>query len=429
MAERHVIIVGGGVAGLMAAGQAALTGARVTVLEKMAQPARKLGLTGKGRCNLTNIAELTDFIEQFGQNGRFLRQALARFFSHDLVAFLGELGVETAVERGGRVFPVGNDAREIVRALLDWIDEQGVELRVSSPVDSLLIEHGRVVGVHLASSNTDYPGDAIIVATGGASYPATGSTGDGYRLAASVGHPIIPVRPALVPLTTAGTVAQRLAPLNLRNVKVRVIIDGRTRAKMFGEMSFTSFGVSGPIILTLSRQIVDAVDAHAGIVLAIDLKPALDEAKLDARLLRDLDQSGKRSYRSLLKGLLPRKLIPVCLEQTDIAPETRGHQITSAQRHRLRRWLKDFRVPVTGYRPFTEAIITAGGVDTREIDPRTMASRLVAGLYFAGEVLDIDGQTGGYNLQAAFSTGWLAGRSAAGGGLGKGETNDQQSRY
>jgi predicted Rossmann fold flavoprotein len=413
MTKRRVIVVGGGVAGLMAAGQAASCGAEVVLLEKMARPARKLGLTGKGRCNLTNTAELSDFIERFGPNGRFLRQAFARFFSYDLVAFLGELGVGTEVERGGRVFPTGNNALDVVKALVGWVKDQGVKLHLGSPVQQLIIEDNQVVGVRIVSLGAEYHAEAVIIATGGVSYPATGSTGDGYQLAATVGHTIIPIRPALVPLTTAGVIARRLQGLSLRNVAVRVLIDGRMRAEMFGEMLFTHFGVSGPIILTLSRQVVDALRRESEVVLAIDLKPALDEAKLDARLLRDLDTYGKRSYRTLLKELLPQKLIAVCIDLTGIDPDIKGHQITSAQRKRLRMWLKDFRLKITGFRPFTEAIITAGGVETREVNPRTMESRLAKGLYFAGEVLDIDGDTGGYNLQAAFSTGWLAGRAAA----------------
>ncbi|MFC1475495.1 NAD(P)/FAD-dependent oxidoreductase [Candidatus Zixiibacteriota bacterium] len=414
MTRQRVIVVGGGVAGLMAAGQAASGGAKVVLLEKMDRPARKLGLTGKGRCNLTNTAELPDFIEHFGNNGKFLRQAFARFFSFDLVAFLGELGVGTEVERGGRVFPVGNDAHEVVNALVSWAKDRGVNFYPGSPVQNLIVDGQRTTGVHTVSpENKEYRAAAVIIATGGVSYPATGSTGDGYRLAEAVGHTIIPIRPALIPLMTVGDLARRLQGLSLRNVAVRVLIDGKKQGELFGEMLFTHFGVSGPIILTLSRQVVDALRRKAQVVLSLDLKPALEEVKLDARLLRDLDTFGKRSYRTILKELLPKKLIPVCIELTGINPETKGHQITATQRKCLRMWLKDFRLEITGHRPIAEAIITAGGVDTREVNPRTMESRLVQGLYFAGEVLDIDGDTGGYNLQAAFSTGWLAGRSAA----------------
>jgi predicted Rossmann fold flavoprotein len=319
--------------------------------------------------------------------------------------------VRTVTERGGRVFPASDQAQDVVDALVQWVGKQGVTLRTGSPVERLVVEEGRIVGVQ--ASGRVHRADAVVVATGGASYPATGSTGDGYLLAESVGHTIAPIRPALVPLETAGDVAPRLQGLSLRNVTVRVWADGRKRAEAFGEMLFTHFGVSGPIILSLSKQVVDALRQGQRVALSIDLKPALDEGKLDARLLRDLDMHGKRQFRTWLKGLLPAKLIPVCIDLTSISPHTVGHQITAQERRRLRTWLKDFRLEVTGYRPFAEAIITAGGVETREIDPRTMASRLVEGLYFAGEVLDVDADTGGYNLQAAFSTGWLAGRSAA----------------
>lgn len=412
MTGRRVIVVGGGAAGLMAAGQAAQVGAETLLLEKMDRPGRKLRIAGQGRCNLTNVAPVSEFIAHFGANGRFLRQAFHQFSNSDLVAFFEELGVRTVTERGGRVFPASSQAQDVVDALVRWVCKQGGTLRPLSPVERLLVEGGQVVGVQV-SQGPVYRADAVIVATGGASYPATGSTGDGYRLATSLGHTIVPIRPALVPLETAGDVAPRLQGLSLRNVTVRVWVNGIKQAEAFGEMLFTHFGLSGPIILSLSRQVVDALRLGQRVILSIDLKPALDEGKLDARLLRDLDDHGKQQFRTLLKELLPRKLIPVCLDLTGIPSDKMAHQITSEERQRLRTWLKDFRLEVTGHRPFTEAIITAGGVDVREVDPRTMASRLVESLYFAGEVLDVDADTGGYNLQAAFSTGWVAGRSAA----------------
>jgi predicted Rossmann fold flavoprotein len=423
--RRGVIVVGGGASGLMAAGQAAEAGAHVLLLEKMDRPGRKLRITGKGRCNLTNVAPVSEFITHFGPNGRFLRQAFARYFSADLIGFLENLGVHTLTERGGRVFPVKGQAQEVVDALVAWADKCGVSLKTQSPVERLIVEGKRVVGVQVSQpSGRVYRAHAVIIATGGASYPATGSTGDGYRFAESVGHHVVPIRPALVPLETAGDIAARLQGLSLRNVNVRLwMMPGRqdagpTLAKVkhgeaFGEMLFTHFGVSGPIILSLSRQVVDALRLGQRVTLSIDLNPALDERKLDARLRRELDAHGKRQFSTLLKGLLPAKLIPVCIDLTGIPRDKVGHQINAQERKRLRTWLKDFRLEVTGYRPFTQAIITAGGVDTREVDPRTMASRLIEGLHFAGEVLDVDADTGGYNLQAAFSTGWLAGRAAA----------------
>ncbi len=417
MAEYQVIVVGGGPAGLMAAGQAARQGVETLLIEKMDRPGRKLGITGNARCNLTNTAPLSEFIIHFGPTGRFLRQAFSQFFSTELLAFLDDLGVRTVVERGGRVFPASRRAQEVVDALLQFALEGGraATLRTHTPVERLLVEQGRVVGVQVspAPSGQCHYGAAVIIATGGASLPTTGSTGDGYRLAESVGHTIVPIRPALVPLETAGNVASRLQGLSLRNVNVTIWANQKQQAEAFGEMLFTHFGVSGPTILSHSGRIVDALRLGQRVHLSIDLKPALDDKELDARLIRDLNAHGKRQYRALLKGLLPSKLIPVCMAMTEIPPTRVSHQITAQERGRLRSWLKDFRLEVSGHRPLREAIITAGGVDTREVDPRTMASRLLKGLYFAGEVLDIDADTGGYNLQAAFSTGWVAGRSAA----------------
>lgn len=425
MKKRKVIVVGGGAAGLIAAGHASEMGAETLLLEKMPRPARKLRITGKGRCNLTNISGLSEFITHFGSNGEFLIQAFSQFFTHELLSFFEDLGVRTVTERGGRVFPESGRAQDVVDALARWVYKVGVTLKTSSPVSRLLVEEGRISGVqvadvspgkHKTSTNRHaskvYRSNTVIIACGGASYPQTGSTGDGYRLAEAVGHSIVPIRPALVPLETGGDIASRLQDLSLHNVTVRVKINGKKLAEAFGEMLFTPFGVSGPIILSLSRQVVDEIHLGQRPMLSIDLKPALDHHKLDARILRDLDSHGKHQFRTLLKGLLPKKMIPVCSDLTGISPDKIAHQVTAQERKRLRMWLKDFRLEITGYRPFSEAIITAGGVDTLEVDPRTMASHLVEGLYFAGEVLDIDGDTGGYNLQSAFSTGWLAGRSA-----------------
>lgn len=427
MSKPRVIVIGGGPAGLIAAGQAAKLGAETLLLEKMDRPGRKLRITGKGRCNLTNIAPLTQFIEHFRPNGRFLRQAFSQFLTSELLAFFEELGVPTATERGGRVFPASGRAQDVVDALVQWIGECGVKVRNRSPVERLNVEGKKVTGVKMykavsrmrqastirPSCGQIYHADAVIIATGGASYPETGSTGDGYQLAELAGHSIVRIRPALVPLETRGDIAQRLQGLSLRNVRVQVSVDEKKRGQGFGEMIFTHFGVSGPVILSLSRQVVDALRLGQKVELSIDLKPALDHGKLDARLLRELDAHGKQHFRTFLKELLPRKLIPVCMDLVDILPGKVGHQITTRERKRLRMWLKDFRLQVNAYRPFKEAVVTAGGVNTREVEPRTMASRIVEHLYFAGEVLDVDADTGGYNLQAAFSTGWIAGRSAA----------------
>ncbi len=410
MSHRQIIVIGGGPAGLMAAGQAAMFGARVTLLEKMDSPGRKLFISGKGRCNITNVAPINEFIEHFGRNGRFLRQAFHRYFSDDLLAFIHDLGVNTITERGGRVFPASGLSSDVVNALVNWATREGVKIWTQSPAQEIVINEERVVGVR--TEHTQLDADSVIIATGGASYPGTGSTGDGYTFAQHAGHAIVPIRPALVPLVTAGNIAKQLQGLSLRNVRVIVWTDGKKTATAFGEMLFTHFGVSGPIILTLSRGVVDSLRAKKKVALSIDLKPALDEGKLDARLLRDLKTFSNKRYKTILKELLPKTLIPVCIQQTDISAEKAGHQISAAERKRLRKWLKDFRLDIKDHRKFNQAIVTAGGVDLREVDPKTMSSRLVEGLYFAGEVLDVDADTGGYNLQAAFSTGWLAGRSA-----------------
>ncbi|MDP3695568.1 MAG: NAD(P)/FAD-dependent oxidoreductase, partial [Desulfocapsaceae bacterium] len=383
----------------------------VLLLEKMKRPGRKICITGKGRCNITNIAEVKEFIDHFGKNGRFLRQAFSRFFAPELMAFFEQQGLGLVSERGGRVFPASGKAPDVVKVLQQWLQKCGVQIRTEASVDLLLTTNGRVSGV---LCDTEALGsDAVILATGGASYAATGSTGDGYRLAAAVGHTIVPIRPALVPLETGGNLTAPMDGLDLRNINVRLIVNGKRGRQAFGEMSFAKFGVTGPVILTLSGEVVDGLRRGDKIALSIDLKPALDEQKLDARLLRDLESRSKEKIDSILRGLLPREMIAVCLQLTEIPADRLGGQVTAQERKRLKTWLKDFRLEVTGHRPFPEAIITAGGVDLQEVDPRTMESHKAPGLYLAGEVLDIQGDTGGYNLQAAFSTGWLAGRAAA----------------
>lgn len=411
MDKRRVIIIGGGAAGLMAAGRAAECGAVVVILEKMKQVARKLCITGKGRCNITNMAEMTAFIDHFPGTGRFLRSAFSTLFNDDLVSFFESNGLKVETERGGRVFPVSGKAPDVKASLMRWLQPLAVSVKTDVTVSRLLTRGGRVIGVVVGGRSI--MADAVILATGGKSYPDTGSTGDGYRLAKAVGHRIVPVRPALVPLETAGRFTGRMNDLNLRNIQVDLVVDGKRKSRQFGELVFASFGVTGPTILTLSAQAVDALDAGRKVGLSLDLKPALDEKKLDARLIRDFGKRPGEPINSVLRGLLPAPLVPVCLGMTGIRRERKPAEIKVEERCRLRNWLKDFRLEVTGYRPFSEAIVTAGGIDTAEVDPRTMESRKVAGLYLAGEVLDIQGDTGGYNLQAAFSTGWVAGACAA----------------
>ena len=412
-----LVVVGSGAAGLMAAGQGTAAGTRVLLLERMGRLGTKLRITGKGRCNLTNTAELEDFLAHFAFPDRssdsrfFLRNAFARFFAPDLIAFFENQGVPIVVERGGRVFPASNDAQQVAGALTRFAVDNGVQIRLRSRVTQLLRDGNRVWGVALESGEQLSAG-AVIVATGGASYPKTGSSGDGYGLARQVGHTVVPVRPALVPLVAAGEEPRAMMGLSLRNVEVRLLLDGQEVSREFGEMLFTHYGISGPIILTLSGPAVARL-GRGHLEMAINLKPALDPEKLDARLRRDLDRSGKRNYRNLLKGLLPQKMIDVMVARSGIPPDKPCHQITAAERLRLRDLLQDFRLTIVGHRPLDEAIVTAGGVETGEIDPRTMASRLVRGLFFAGEVLNVQADTGGYNLQAAFSTGYVAGLAAA----------------
>jgi hypothetical protein len=415
MSKRKVIVIGAGAAGMMAAGQAAENGADTLLLEKMKRPGRKLCITGKGRCNITNAGEIAEFIEHFGRTGSFLRQAFSRFFNTDLMDFFKELGLEVVTERGGRVFPASGKAPDVLSVLLQWLKRRGVNIMNSTPVDELVIRRGKVRGV--VCLGREIPCEAVVLATGGASYPATGSAGDGYRIGECAGHSLVPVRPALVPLETSGDSAKKMAGLSLKNISVRLIVNSRKRKEAFGEMMFAKFGVTGPVILLLSGEAVDALRDGSKVSLSIDLKPALSEKKLDARLLRDLAARGKEPADSFLRGLLPREMVPVCLSLTEIPRDCLAAQISAKRRGRLRAWLKDFRLEVTRSRPFDEAIVTAGGIETREINPRTLESRRTKGLFIAGELLDIQADTGGYNLQAAFSTGWLAGRSAAHGTL------------
>lgn len=417
MQHTDIIVIGGGAAGLLAAGTAAKNGAEVLLLEKMPETGRKLLLTGKGRCNITNVAPKSEFIQHFGRNGRFLQRPFARFFSDELLQLLAEEGVTVVTERGGRVFPESGHAQTVGDALLSYARRNGVRIWTGAAVSSIETAENGLFTISLSSSGGKSPtvltARCVILATGGASYPGTGSTGDGYRFAKALGHHVHAIRPALVPLTTRGHTAQKLQGLSLRNVRLTLLVDEKPAGEAFGEMVFTHFGISGPIVLTFSKLAVDALQAGKRVAVSFDLKPALHEDKLDARLRRDLDAQGRKQLSTLLKGLLPRKLIPVCLEETGLSPSLEAHQVTAEQRACLRTWLKDFRLDVSGHRSFKQAVITAGGVDLREVDSGTMQSRLVPGLYFAGEVLDLDADTGGYNLQAAFTTGWLAGTSAA----------------
>ncbi|MGE5561650.1 MAG: NAD(P)/FAD-dependent oxidoreductase [Chloroflexota bacterium] len=410
----RVVVVGGGAAGMMAAVEAGRAGADVVLLEKMPALGRKLSITGKGRCNLTNNADRDQIIANLPGNGQFLYSALTAFGAADTIAFIEALGVPTKTERGGRVFPVSDRAADVVAAFRRELNRLGVEVRLRTPAASLVVQDGAVTGVKLGDG-VSVPAAAAIITTGGASYPGTGSTGDGYRMAAAVGHTIITPRPSLVPLETVEEWPAEAQGLALKNVRVRAYAsDGSRLGEEFGEMLFTHFGVSGPCILTLSRSVTAYLERDGrAAAIAIDLKPALSDEELDLRLQRDFGEYSRKHFSNALDDLLPRKLIPVIVRLSGIGAERPVHQITRSQRLGLVALLKELRLNIRGPRPLTEAIVTAGGVATREVDPRTFASKLVRGLYFAGEVLDVDGFTGGYNLQAAWASGRAAGRAAA----------------
>ncbi|MBU1238207.1 aminoacetone oxidase family FAD-binding enzyme, partial [Myxococcota bacterium] len=390
-----VVVIGGGPAGLLAAGAAARLGARTVILEKMRKPGLKLGITGKGRCNITNSAPVPQFITQFGTNGRFLRQAFARFFSHEIIEILEGEGVGVVFERGGRVFSESGKALDVVGALVTWARHGGVEIIPNRTVEHLIISDGRVVGAHTREGKDVLAARGVILATGGMSYPLCGSTGDGYQLAREAGHSVVTVRPALVPLESRRVAGDAyLTDLNLINVSAALHVDNKKVQEQFGEVVFTSWGLSGPIILSLSARAAVALDAGSAVSVVIDLKPALDSKRLDARILRDMDKLRGETFRALLNGLLPMKLIPLCISDLGMDPLKRVHQITGHERRALGQWLKQCTFAVEGYRPIEEAIVTAGGVSLKEVNPRTMESLAVKGLYFAGELLDLDAQTG-----------------------------------
>jgi len=409
MSKHDVIVIGAGPAGLLAAGRAAELGGKVLILEKMNQPGRKLLITGKGRCNITNSAPISEFITHVYPKGRFLKNAFSQFYSKEIIELLEKYGVDVKLERGGRYFPAGNKASEVLKALLKWTETLNVEIRCNHKVEKLIIENNSVTG--LIANGKVFKTNNIILATGGKSYPATGSTGDGYFLAKEAGHTIETARPALVPLETQGNIAQKMQGLNLKNVKAVVWANGKKAGEAFGEMLFTHFGLSGPIILTLSRLVVDELQKGNKVEISVDLKPALDEQKLDKRLLRDLNEHGKKQVSNIFRSWLPASMIPVFIELLNIDPAKACHQVSSKERKQIRVMLKNLRFTITKSRPFKEAIITAGGVPTNEIKSKTMESKLVQGLYFAGEIIDLDAETGGYNLQIAYSTGWVAGNA------------------
>lgn len=413
MAKRNVIVVGGGASGMMAAIAAAEKGAQVILLEKNAQLGKKLLITGKGRCNVTNSKDTSQLINSFPHNGKFLFTAFHVWTNEQTMAFFEQLGVPLKIERGDRVFPQSDQARDVVNALSRRMKQLKVEVRLGQAVQALLTDaEGAASGVVLADGR-HLSAERVIVAVGGMSYPGTGSTGDGYAWAKALGHTVKPLRPSLVPLESPDKWLYALQGLSLKNVRLSFFKPGGKKlTEDFGEMLFTHFGISGPIVLTLSGQVVDQWQKDAAPLTAeIDLKPALSVEQLDQRLLREIDEQHNKQLKNVLASLLPQKMIPVFIQQVGIAEERVMHQLTRGERQQLIQGLKHFTFTVNKARPLSEAIVTAGGIHVKEVSPQTMESKLVPGLYFTGEILDIDGITGGFNLQAAFSTGYLAGQS------------------
>ncbi len=404
-----VVVIGGGAAGLMAAITAAENGAKVWLIEPNERLGKKINITGKGRCNVTNDADLEGLMANIPRNGRFLYSALSRFSSRDTMAFFEKAGVALKVERGNRVFPVSDSAFSITDALKGLVKARGVQW-VHDRATEVVVQEGAVTAVR--GEKGTYAADRVIIATGGCSYPGTGSTGDGYRMAEALGHTIIEPKGSLVPLVSDDGCCGRMQGLALKNVELTVY-NAKNKAvfREFGEMLFTHFGMSGPLVLSASAHLRDW--DKGGYRVSIDLKPALDEQKLDERILRDIAENPNRDADRILSGLVPHSMVGVVMTRLGWAKGLKSHSVTKEQRRALIQLLKKFEIEVRGVRPVSEAIVTAGGVKVGEVSPNTMESKLVSGLYFAGEVLDVDAYTGGFNLQIAWATGHLAGVSAA----------------
>ena len=412
--QYDLIIVGSGPAGLMAAIESYNPSRKILILEKMPKPALKLRISGKGRCNITNAANLDEFISHFGKNGRFLKFAFSEFFNMDLLKYFENLGVQIKLERGGRYFPQNDNAIEITNALLNKVKSSKIPIYTNHDVQQIskLSEDTFQISIkNLKGFPLKLKAKKVVIATGGKSYPRTGSDGSGYQLAAKLGHKVTDILPSLVPIETKGGTAKKLQGLSLKNVNASIWCKNKKVEGQFGEMLFTDSGLSGPIVLSLSKTVVKMVKNKQEVVISIDLKPALDHKKLDQRLLREIQEYSKKSFKNLLKQLLPNKLIPVFLEKLNIPESKQLSQISSEERKKLRNLLKQFLFEIKGHGSFDQAIVTSGGVSVKEVNPQTMESKLIKGLYFAGEILDIDADTGGFNLQAAFSTGWIAGQA------------------
>lgn len=408
---KKVIVIGGGAAGMMAACMAAVEGAHVTLLEKNEKTGKKIYITGKGRCNLTNACQREEFLENVITNPKFLYSAFAQLDNQAVMNFFEKAGCRLKTERGDRVFPVSDHSSDVIAALNGELKKNRVQVMLHTEVSELLLEEGSIKGV-LLSDGKKLHADAVIIATGGRSYESTGSTGDGYRFAKQAGHTIKDLRPSLVPFVVKEEWCKKLQGLSLKNVAVTLKKEKKKIYEGFGEMLFTHFGVSGPLILSAS-SFYTAKYSGQEVLLTIDLKPAMDREQLDKRILRDFEENAGKQFKNALDKLLPAKLIPVMIELSGIDPHKKTSEVTKKERSRLVELFKELKLTVNGCRGYGEAIITGGGVNVKEIDPKTMGSRLVNGLYFAGEVMDVDALTGGFNLQIAWSTGALAGKSAA----------------
>lgn len=412
--DYDLIVVGGGPAGMLGASTAAAGGLKVALLEKNDKTGRKLYITGKGRCNVTNYGDRDDFFHNIITNPKFLYSAFIAFDNHQLMTLLASLGVPTKVERGNRVFPASDKSSDIIKALQKHLHVNNVDIKLHTEVKQILVKNNQVAGV-LLSDGSPITAPRVIIATGGMSYQQTGSTGDGYKMARLLGHTVIKPKPALVPLVTREGWVRDLQGLTLKNVSVKAVINNKVKAEQFGEMIFTHFGISGPIILSISSLIKNYLHTPANkpVQLTIDLKPALTAEQLDARLQRDFNKYSSKHLKNALDDLLPKRMIDVVLQLSGVDIHKQVNQINKKERGMLVDTLKNIVLTVTGTRPLNEAIVTSGGINVKEINPSTLESKIVKGLYFAGEIIDVDALTGGYNLQIAFSTGYLSGLSAA----------------
>ena len=406
-----VIVIGGGPAGMIAAGTAASMGKLTMLIEKNEKLGKKLFITGKGRCNVTNSADFDEFMKNIPRNSKFFYSSFNSFSNYDLIELLEALGLKTKVERGGRVFPQSDKSSDVIKALERYLSKYNVEVRLNSKLLGIKQEDGAVSGV-LLDNGQFLECNSVIICTGGVSYPQTGSTGDGYEIAKEAGHSISELMPSLIPLVAEEEFIKDLQGLSLKNVSIKAIADGKVVYEDFGEMLFTHYGLSGPIILSASFYVSDYLRRKKEIKIDIDLKPALSEEELDKRIIRDFEKNINKQFKNSLNELMPQKLIPVFLSLAGIDESKEVHQITKTERKTLVKLLKHFTVTVSGTRPIEEAIVTSGGINLKEINPKTLESKLVKGLYFAGEIIDLDAFTGGFNLQIAFSTGYAAGFNA-----------------